>query len=241
MNANDLDQRLLGLGFTVKRGTLRSWAAQGIITGPRRYFRDKPAGQGRYAGRMADWPEATVEDVAAYLTLKEWQLRQPRKRGEKLVLLKPWMPLLRDQVKSWYETPFWCTGLHGMAYSKELQDYLSDAGVHCYIMDFTFGFFFSWLPTIEKVRHNWPLEKPATIVYVWDIPPEKFKPVMTLEEAQQLQLPAMHPNVQIYNSTEDSLAWNGKMEISDNAEWKRVNAVSFGKYGLRRRIGLRKR
>lgn len=168
---------------------------------------------------MADWPEATVEDVAAYLTLKKWQQQQPRKRGEKLVSLKPWMPRLRDQVKSWYDSPFLCTSLHGMAYSKELQEYLADAGVHCYIMDFTFGFFFSWLPTIEKVRHNWSLERPATIVYCWGIPPEIYKPVMTLEEAQKLHLPAMHPTVQIYNSQEDGLAWSGKMEISENMQY----------------------
>ncbi|MEI7827895.1 MAG: hypothetical protein WCI87_08915 [Euryarchaeota archaeon] len=74
MNADELQHRLQGLGLNVKPGTLRRWAADGVITGPRRYFRDKPNGEGRYVGRLADWPDVTVEDVAAYLTLKEWQL-----------------------------------------------------------------------------------------------------------------------------------------------------------------------
>jgi len=109
-----------------------------------------------------------------------------------------------------------------MVYSKELQDFFAHAGVHCFIIDFTFGWLHSsWLPTIEKIRHNWPLDCPATIVYWWDVPLESYKPAMTLKEAQKLNLPAMHPTVEIHDSADkkDGVDWHGKIEISEDIEW----------------------
>ena len=216
MHADELDERLQALGFPVKRGTLRRWAADGVIAGPQRYFREKADGQGRRAGRMADWPEATVEDTVAYLRLKERHKNEP--------VQKSWIPQLRAQAASWYETPFWCTGYSGMAYSKELQDFLKQAGVHCFIIDFTFGLLIdNWLPTIEKVRHSRPIDKPAKVVYVWDIPREGYKAAMTLEEAQQLNLPAMRPSVEMYDAVEeDVFEWIGKIQISEDEESRRL-------------------
>jgi len=228
MDAYELDQRLLGLGFTVKPGTLRSWTSQGIITGPERYFQDKPEGKGRYVGRRADWPEETVEDVAAYLTLKKLQRQQHRKGSAKSEQplhwipkpLIPWVPKLRKFAKVWYETPFICTSLKGKV-ADDLRTYLASIGVQCYVMFMEFDPLMIWLLTVEKVRHKWPLDKPANVLFLWDIPPEVFKPAMTLEEAIELHLPAMHPTVEVSDaeSGEDNFAYAGKMWIDESADF----------------------
>jgi hypothetical protein len=105
--------------------------------------------------------------------------------------------------------------------SEDLRDYLAGIGVRCYVMHMEFPFLMIWLQTIEKVRHKWPLDKPATVLFIWDIPPEVYKPAMTLEEAQELHLPAMRPTVHVYNSEsgEDDFVYRGKMWIDENAEW----------------------
>jgi hypothetical protein len=76
-----------------------------------------------------------------------------------------------------------------------------------------------WLRTVEKVRHNWPLDKPATVLFIWGIPSEIYKPAVTLEEALQLRLPAMQPTVQVYNSAEDSVKYRGRMEMTEDEEY----------------------
>ncbi|MEI7827896.1 MAG: hypothetical protein WCI87_08920 [Euryarchaeota archaeon] len=110
--------------------------------------------------------------------------------------------------------------------SDDLRDYLASIGVHCYVIHMEFSFLMIWLQTVEKVRHKWPLDKPATILFVWDIPPEKYKPAVTLEEAIELHLPAMNPTVHVFHSGsgEDDFACGGQIEISENEEHrKRLN------------------
>ena len=238
MNAEELDKRLKDLGFSVKPGTIRRWAAEGYITGPKRYFRPNPQGGSKYLpGRMGDWPETTVEEIAAYLVLNK-QYKAQQAKGLKAIKPKPLLPQLRARAREWYNTRFICFGpLSGHGNREQLRQFFEQEHIPCFVPDITFGFLQTWLTTVEKVRNGWPIDKPATVVFTWSLPrtSEGYKLEVTLEEAKQLNLPSEQPAVLLYEAegATDSFYVNGKAMIADK-EW--IEASQAGR--KRRRAAL---
>jgi hypothetical protein len=71
MDFNELQSRLNKVGVVVPDGTLRRWASDGLVTGPKKYKKLRPGYKNRYLpGRFMNWPEKAVYEAAAYWAVK---------------------------------------------------------------------------------------------------------------------------------------------------------------------------
>ena len=139
MNIKEFTDRLHRLGIDVPAGTLRRWAAEGLVTAPQRV--QNPAGR----GRLSDWPETSVEEAAACWAVRHLTTRGASPNVETLQRVR----LLSRKL---YETPFGIIrgdvkpdGTRGLfLFSSELHPLVGN-----------------WAVTVEKVRRGWPVLKPA--------------------------------------------------------------------------------
>lgn len=147
MNIEELSDKLRSLGITVPSGTLRRWAAEGLISAPKRI--QNPEGR----GRLSDWPEASVEEAAAC-----WAVRHLTTRGA-----PPSVETIREVrflSRTLYERPFGIiTGDVRPDGTRGL--YLFSSALHPLVIN--------WAVTVEKVRRAWPVLKPARLTFRWTI------------------------------------------------------------------------
>ncbi len=147
MNIEEFTDRLRRLGIDVPAGTLRRWAAEGLITAPKRI--QNPEGR----GRLSDWPETSVEEAAAC-----WAVRHLTTRGA-----PPTIETIRKvRLLSYtlYERPF--DIIRGDVKSDGTRSlYLFSSALHPLVIN--------WAVTVEKVRRAWPVLKPARLTFRWTI------------------------------------------------------------------------
>jgi hypothetical protein len=71
MDFKELQSRLNEVGVVVPDGTLRRWAADGLITGPAKYKKLREGSKNRYRrGRFMSWPDKAVYEAAACWAVK---------------------------------------------------------------------------------------------------------------------------------------------------------------------------
>ena len=145
MNIEAITQKLRALGVTVPAGTIRRWSAEGLVPAPQRV--QNPAGR----GRLSDWPEATVEEAAAVWALRHLNTKVAAPTVDVITRVKRLVPQVYDapwELRAWAITP---DGRRGI--------YLASAELHPHLV--------LWVITLEKVRHGWPIVKPARLTVVW--------------------------------------------------------------------------
>ncbi len=147
MDVDAVIDNLRALGITIPAGTLRRWAAEGLISGPKRS--QNPHGR----GRLSDWPEASVEEAAAC-----WALRH---------LNTVWAVPSNDNIKRvrsfahrLYETPI---GIMAGAVKPD-----GTRGM-CFFSYELHPLIVLWATTVEKARHGWPILRPARVTFEWTI------------------------------------------------------------------------
>ncbi|MGZ4883652.1 MAG: MerR family transcriptional regulator [Halobacteriota archaeon] len=147
MDITAVTDRLRALGVTIPTGTLRRWAAEGLISAPTRT--QNPHGR----GRLSDWPEPVVEEAAAC-----WALRH---------LNTTWAVPSNDNIKrvrslahKLYETP---TDILTAVVRPD-----GTRGV-CFFSYELHPLIVLWATTVEKARHGWPILKPACVTFEWTI------------------------------------------------------------------------
>lgn len=147
MNIEEFTDRLHRLGIDVPAGTLRRWAAEGLVTAPRRV--QNPAGR----GRLSDWPETSVEEAAAC-----WAVRHLTTRGAAPNVET--MQRVRLLSRKLSETPFGIiTGDVKPDGTRGL--FLFSSALHPLVVN--------WAVTVEKVRRGWPVLKPARLTFRWTV------------------------------------------------------------------------
>ncbi|MGZ4946858.1 MAG: hypothetical protein ACXV5N_10795 [Halobacteriota archaeon] len=147
MNIDTVTAKLRTLGLTIPPGTLRRWAAEGLINAPARV--QNPKGR----GRLSDWPDSVVEEAAACWVLRHLDMRWAKPTVENIKRVRSLVPQL-------YETP---VGLwkHGVLPDGRRGMFLFSYELHPLAI--------SWAVTVEKVRHNWRILKPARVTFSWTV------------------------------------------------------------------------
>ncbi len=147
MNIKTVTDKLSVLGLTIPAGTLRRWAAEGIVSAPRR----TPNPRGR--GRLSDWPDKVVEEAAACWVLRHLGMRWAKPTVENI-------KRVRALVHQLYQSPIglWKPGV------------LPDGRRGMFLFSYELHpLAVSWAVTIEKVRHNWRILKPARVTFSWTV------------------------------------------------------------------------
>ncbi len=145
MNIVDVTDKLRTLGVTIPAGTIRRWSAEGLLPAPQRV--QNPAGR----GRLSDWPDATVEEAAAVWALRHLNTKVAAPTVDVIVQVKRLVSLVYDapwELRTWAVAP---DGKRGI--------YLGSPALHPHLL--------LWVITVEKVRHYWPIVKPARVTMVW--------------------------------------------------------------------------
>ena len=169
MNHKELEERLKETGIqSLPIGTLRRWAAEGLIEHPVREARPPKR------GRFAEWPEKALEDAVA-----SWMVRYSDPvwgPPSKTHLLNIKHVAEELQVAPWKQCGI---GLRLIPddpprYAFEEQRYspyvAEDIGGNSEYISFTPHQLVSkWLAAVEKVRRKSPLRDSAIIIYDWII------------------------------------------------------------------------
>lgn len=147
MNIEEIITRLHTLGVDIPPGTLRRWAAEGLISAPQRT--QNPHGR----GRLSDWPETTVEEAAACWALRHFNTRWATPTVDAIKRTRRLVGKLR-------ETPFDILKA-GLKPDGNRAMFFFSYELHPLIV--------LWVTTVEKARHGWPIQKPAQVTFAWTI------------------------------------------------------------------------
>jgi hypothetical protein len=147
MNIEEFTARLRKLGLDIPAGTLRRWAAEGLISPPQRT--QNPHGR----GRLSNWPEATLEEAAACWAVRHFNtrwatpttdaIRQTRQLAEKI--RETPFDVLKAEIK-----PDGSRGMFFFSYE-----------MHPLVV--------LWVTAVEKARQGWAIQKPALVTFDWTI------------------------------------------------------------------------
>ncbi len=144
MNIESVKDKLRALGVTIPTGTIRRWSAEGLIPPPLRV--QNPDGR----GWLSDWPEATVEEAAAVWAVRHLNTKVAAPTVDVIKEVKRLVPQVYEapwELRTWAVAP---DGKRGI--------YLGSAELHPHLL--------LWVITIEKVRRNWPIVKPARVTVI---------------------------------------------------------------------------
>lgn len=168
VNHKELQERLKETGIqSLPIGTLRRWAAEGLIERPVRESRPPKR------GRFAEWPEKALEDAVATWVVRysdpvlgppsKTHLLGIKKAAEELQAA-PWKHC-EIGLRQIPDDPPWYT-FEPLWYSS----YIADAGASDeYILVTPHELVSKWLAAVEKVRRRAPLRDSAIFVYDWII------------------------------------------------------------------------
>lgn len=179
MDHEQLAERLQELQIQLPIGTLRRWAAEGLIEGPKRGSR--PSRRGRFG----DWPEKSLEDaVATWMVRHTDPVSGPPSKKYLLNIKKVAEEL---QVAPWKHCRIGIRELPEMPPIEEIDvatepasNVLEEAGYTPYVTsdimwrDDCISFrphelVAKWLAGVEKVRRGEPLRDSFYFVYDWII------------------------------------------------------------------------
>lgn len=158
MEHKEFTKRLIKVGLTPKklpRSTLRNWARDGLIPGPKAYSKEGER------GRFRNWPEEAVEEAAAVWALRNLKLdrflSRPTSNMVKLVKLEA--KAIHERFKTDVDFP---EKIHDRGFNLEGKEgfYLKSYDLHAFIV--------TWIATIEKVRHNKSVIEPANVIFNWE-------------------------------------------------------------------------
>ncbi len=144
MNIESVTDKLRALGLMIPAGTIRRWSAEGLIPPPLRV--QNPDGR----GWLSDWPEATVEEAAAVWAVRHLNTKVAAPTVDVIKEVKRLVPQVYEapwELRTWAVAP---DGKRGI--------YLGSAELHPHLL--------LWVITIEKVRRNWPIVKPARVTVI---------------------------------------------------------------------------
>jgi len=147
MNIEDITTRLHSLGVDIPPGTLRRWAAEGLISPPQRT--QNPHGR----GRLSDWPEASVEEAAACWALRHFNTRWATPTVDAIKRTRRLVGKLRD-------TPFDILKA-GLKPDGSRAMFFFSYELHPLIV--------LWVTAVEKARRGWHIQKPAQVTFAWTI------------------------------------------------------------------------
>lgn len=145
MHIEDITTALAALGLEIPAGTIRRWAAEGLIPAPLRV--QNPVGR----GRLSDWPDAAVEESACVWALRHLNTKVATPTVAVIRKVKELVPVV-------YDAP-WELRVWGVARDGRRGIYLWSPELHPHLM--------LWVITREKARHRWPIIKPALVTMVW--------------------------------------------------------------------------
>jgi len=169
VNHKELQERLKETGIqSLPIGTLRRWAAEGLIEHPVRESRPPKR------GRFAEWPEKALEDAVA-----SWMVRYSDPvwgPPSKTHLLK-----IKDVAEQLQEAPWKQCGIglrripdnppyHIFEEQRHSPYVAEDIGGNSEYISFTPHQLVSkWLAAVEKVRRKSPLRDSVIVIYDWII------------------------------------------------------------------------
>jgi len=179
MDHEQLAERLQELQIQLPIGTLRRWAAEGLIEGPKRGSR--PSRRGRFG----DWPEKSLEDaVATWMVRHTDPVSGPPSKKYLLNIKKVAEEL---QVAPWKHCRIRIQGLPEIPPDEQLGEsgqpavnVLDERGYTPYVESNTtwavdhisfrpHELLAKWLAGVEKVRSGEPLRDSFYFVYDWII------------------------------------------------------------------------
>lgn len=168
MKFEELQSKLKELDVIIPAGTIRRWAAEGIIKPPTR--RSKSKGEGR--GSVSDWSQQTLEEIAAVWAVKRYGTASRDVAGV-VRTAKMWAEIFYDDPISWkqrrsllYNELYAEGGFVESHLPKEVRDLgfkgLSKTAFWIDEWDFT-----EWVAAIEKVRAGCSVSKHVYVTFVF--------------------------------------------------------------------------
>ena len=159
MDSDELVSKLRNLGIDVPKGTLRRWASEGLIKGP------KPVGRKGARGRFMSWPPEAVEQAAAVYVIRD--LYGPKKKIKILLSVKALVdrfyaiinefckteePLLLEEFDKLLAPTTRADGKKGYVYGSSEMHPL----------------FVTYVVALEKIRGKKPLFEPIEVAFNWN-------------------------------------------------------------------------
>jgi hypothetical protein len=155
MDFYELQSRLREVEVDIEDGTLRRWAANKLISGPKRD--PKPGRQ----GAKWEWPKKAVEEAAAVWALRHLKSDRfysapsldtiKRVKFEAMVSHKDF----KNDIISSFQT----LGQKSFDPQGQAGSYLGGYDLHPFIV--------TWIAAIEKVRHKKSVREPVKVIFNW--------------------------------------------------------------------------
>jgi len=159
VNFEELSSRLEELGIVIPGGTIRRWRWQGLIEGPEARWKGPHGGRGRFM----EWPERTVEDIAAM-----WAVR--RDGSQALPPSAKRIEQIKSVVQNFYRWPIATYKLPPFTLAGPMRGttlkcsdikmrFAEDERLHQLVV--------KWIIAVEKAKRLWPMSEPARVVFHW--------------------------------------------------------------------------
>jgi|GEM_PF-1525690 len=214
------------LGFELPEGTLRRWAAEGVISAPQR----RSMGRG---GSFSHWGGDVPAEAAGVYVLRGGEKR--RKTPRATVIKK-----IQEVAFGIYTHPFVVLSLADDTPDEE-DPHLEAVTFELECPPYAEPFLLPYLIATEKARHRWPLERPAIVLFEWA---ESARGRCTAEEREEMPKTAerfassrelLRVSVADSPHRKDELRFlvGGKDVRETLLESRRVHRASRSRYGER--------